>query len=273
VPADDEESGHRESMATLKQGAVRILESHPLGYVISVAILDRTDRFLPHEADYLGFAVIAQRGYPGPPVILDLGANRGHSARAFLKLLPSWQVISFEANPLHARWLEQIRRRFPERFSYHIAAIADRSGIAVDIFTPYYGSLAMHSSASTDAADAMRGVDEAWPRLKGRFRLCKDATKTLAVDDLSLAAGFVKLDIQGGELGALKGMEATVRRSQAILLVEMNLTKDDVVGYFDRLGYRPWSFDPISRCFRRTASRETRNLFFVPRCHERFLMP
>ena len=44
----------------LKKWGISLLERHPLGYALGVMLVNKTDLFLPHEADYLAFPVLAQ---------------------------------------------------------------------------------------------------------------------------------------------------------------------------------------------------------------------
>jgi hypothetical protein len=62
------------------------------------------------------------------------------------------------------------------------------------------------------------------------------------------AISFVKLDVEGGELQALRGMRETLRRTRAPVVVEflperMRLSGDDPDELLDLMsacGYRPW---------------------------------
>jgi FkbM family methyltransferase len=253
----------------LKDIAIKALESHPFGYRVGVFILDNTDLFLPHEPDYHGFSLIASRGFSGEKLILDLGANRGHSARAFMKLLPGWRALSFEANPIHKARLEAIRDRSGGRFDFRIAAIGDRTGEELEIFTPRFGPIVLHSAASIFRDEALAGVEQSWPRLKGKFSVTSGTSTSLALDDLDLEPGFIKLDIQGGELAALRGMSRMLARARPVLLIELNLSHQGIAAFMAERGYKPYWYDHASGRFHAGESRQTRNLFYLPTDHER----
>src|SRR4051794_19306051 len=91
----------------LKASVASALENHPLGYWLGVKLLTTTRLLLPHEDDYYAFPVLAG-AFPGP--FLDLGANQGHSARGFMKLVKGRAAFSVEANPFHRPRLEAIKR-------------------------------------------------------------------------------------------------------------------------------------------------------------------
>ena len=78
-------------LGLLKNIAVRVLESHPIGYILGAEMVTRLDFLLPHEQDFWGFRRLAAGRSEG--LFLDLGANLGHSARGFHKVVPGWQIF------------------------------------------------------------------------------------------------------------------------------------------------------------------------------------
>jgi len=253
----------------LKGRAASMLERHPLGYAIGGFLLERCDFLLPHEADYFGFPVLAACGVLGDGVALDLGANRGHSARAFLRLVPDLKVHSIEANPLHAACLARIQHRWKPRFSYAINAVSDFSGNQLTLYTPAYGAVRLHSATSIFEEEAAWAFEEAFPRLKGQYRIEVHRVQSLAVDDLGLDVAFAKVDVQGAETAALRGMRETIERSRPILLVEKSSSYKAVGRLLSGVGYEPWRFDPMIGKFRPGVgvfeSSHHSNVFFVPR--------
>lgn len=202
-----------------------------------------------------------------PKRILDIGANRGHSSRAFLKLLPDWDVVAFEANPLHEQKLEQIRRRNSSRFSFHVGAVTDVAKGGLTLFTPFYGQIAMHSASALSRSEALAGVDGAFPAQANQFTVQETTTPTLNIDSLNLDLSFVKLDIQGEELRALKGMSDTIDRCMPVILVEMNLTQSGISDFLTARGYTPFTYDAAKNVMVAgygPHSVQYRNQFFFP---------
>jgi len=229
---------------SLKKASMSVLEAHPLGYVLGGALLDRWNFLLPHEVDYHGIPVLAKCAFPPDGLVLDLGANRGHSARAFLYMLPQARVHSVEANALHQPSLEMIRRKFGERFSYSINAVSDISGEKLDLFTPCYGAIRLHSATSIFEEEARLAFEQAFPKLKTKLTMETTRVVTLTVDELELDISFAKLDVQGAELPALQGMRRTIERCRPCLLVEKSSAYvQQVAPFVADLGYRPWRFN------------------------------
>jgi len=260
---------------SLKQLAASFLEKHPYGYRVGVFALDNFDFLLPHEVDYFAFPILARAlGKVKSGTILDLGANRGHSSRAFLKLLPGWRVEAFEANPLHEKRLRQILRNNPSLFHYHIAAVTDSDKGGLELYTPMFQGMAMHSAAALSKEEALSGVEGAFPALTGRFSLTATVTPTIAIDDLALNCDFIKIDIQGEELNALKGMTQTIVRCQPVILVEMNLKQQGIGDFLEKLDYVAYTYDHASGRMLKgygTHTVQFRNQFFVARSIESVL--
>lgn len=255
----------------LKQNFVNFLEQHPLGYRLGVLALDHFDFLLPHETDYHAFPLFASALKPAHRCILDVGGNRGHSSRAFLKLLPEWQVIAFEANPLHKKKLESIKRKYPNRFDYHIKAASCLCGDDVTIFTPMYANIAMHSASALTEKDALEGVRDAFPNLADKFTLIETLTSTIAIDTLSLDASMIKIDVQGCEYEVLLGLSELITRCKPVILIEMNLKMTGVQQFFENKNYKPIRFYPeknqLTSGWNEVTLRD-RNQFFI---HESFL--
>lgn len=74
------------------------------------------------------------------------------------------------------------------------------------------------------------------------------ATGALALDDLATSTppDVIKIDIEGGEVDALKGAERTLRQRPPNLLIEVHSAalEEQCVAILDRHGYRPTVVDP-----------------------------
>jgi FkbM family methyltransferase len=246
----------------LKQFAVSILERHPYGYALGLAILESHAFFLPHEADFYAMPLVARSG---SGLFLDIGANRGHSALSFQKIMPGWQTLSIEANPLHEARLEDLKQRH-KFFSYHIAAADRVSGKAVTIWTPRYRGIYCHSAAAVERAKAVWAIEIAFPAQAPNFEYVPRKTRTLALDDLDLAPQLVKLDIEGNEVDALGGLTKTIDLHRPSFMIECNREGDHIFDSMRDLHYVSFSYDQSQHRLVRMdqAPTEGRNLFFIP---------
>jgi FkbM family methyltransferase len=252
-------------MNSLKQLGARVLEAHPLGYVVGVWLITHADVLLPHEQDYWGFRLLASGKPDG--LFLDLGANAGHSARGFMKIVPGWRVLSIEANPAHQRTLHRIALAH-QNFRFLIRAIDRISNEFKTIHVPYYRGLAMHSSAAMTLEDARSGIELSFPRHLENITYAQMRVETITIDDLNVQPNIIKLDIQGKELAALQGAEATLRNCSPDLLVELVLNPAPIVEFLRDRGYEAYEYDHSRAAFTIFAgrlSRRSRNVFFSRR--------
>ena len=159
----------------------------------------------------------------GVTTVLDCGANIGDHTRQYL----DWgmQVIAIEPNPLPFACLEH---NCPEATCLNIAA-SDHNGIL--------------RFAQLENVGASRVSDSGMLVVEGR-----------KLDDMGLPdPGFVKLDIEGFEVFALRGMIEMLKRAKPILFVEVNHgaleanghTPEDITSLLrDYVGYRSLKYYP-----------------------------
>lgn len=162
-----------------------------------------TGEWEPEETE-----VLRRQVRPGD-VVYDVGANVGYFTLLASKLVgPSGQVIAFEPNPAT---LVRLRHHLELNGATNVTVVpvglADRDGQAE-----------FHSVAGGNSgASALRPLDDS---LVTRIEL---ARLDRLVDELDLRLpDLVKLDVEGAELLALRGMESTLRRAPRVqVLVEI----------------------------------------------------
>ena len=175
-------------------------------------------------------------------VFLDVGANFGYyTLYAAMLGGPKGRVFSFEANPHLTPLIERsvYINGFPPRVKLFQNAVSDKSGKAqfgFDIHAPGGGGLA--SGGSTSPSIQKVEVDCA------------------RIDDLldpSVIADCIKIDVEGHELEALRGMEGLLRRSPDVNLIleyfpDMHGGGGEAVGMIDylaSLGFSVWRVNGV----------------------------
>ena len=249
----------------LKDRIAGLLEQHPFGYAFGVWLATSTDLFLPHERDYYAFRILARGRQTG--LFLDVGANRGHSARGFAKLVPGWRVLSIEANPLHERPLRALAAS-SDRFSYRIAAADATSGKTCELFVPSYRSVILHSAAATSEFEARDAVEKWLPRHAARVTYARVRSETVRIDDLDVTPDIIKCDIQGKELDALRGARRTLETASPDVLVEILAGQEQILDFMTSLGYSAFGYRHGARAFapwRAGDPQDSRNVFFSRR--------
>lgn len=180
----------------------------------------RAYRYLLWKSPEMGLLkFLADRG----KVSLDVGANLG--LFTYFLARTSRHVYAFEPNPFPLRALRAVA---DANVTVLPIAVSDRSGEA-ELVVPRTAK-----GWSNNGASLAKAGDTA----AGRVRVpCR------AIDDLDYQnVGFIKIDIEGHELAALKGAARTLERERPNLFIEnerlhAGQAADDVFAYLKDLDY------------------------------------
>lgn len=188
----------------------------------------------PHDPD---FWALRQLLAPGA-VCLDLGANRGQSIDAIRMMVPRAQILAFE--PQQAMYL-RLMERYPslEVYCWGAGEVNEELTLCV----PWYNGCRFDGAATLLPEDALTWLSYSINDFDPTRAYVEEATvKIVRLDDCDLPrVDFVKVDIQGFELPALRGAEGMLRRDQPILMVET--PDEDLVSYLAALGYQMYVWD------------------------------
>ena len=151
------------------------------------------------------------------PTIFDVGAHVGHITELYLRLFPTARVFAFEPAAEARKKLEEIAARNPGAKVFD-TAVSDRKGVSV-----FYQN-------SFSPTNSLHPVDDRATRHWDGRLLTPSATSevsTVALDEFCSEQGVnridvLKLDIQGGELAALRGTRRLLTE-QAVGLVYLEL--------------------------------------------------
>lgn len=158
-------------------------------------------------------------------VVLDIGANIGYFTLIMAK--QSKQLYAFEPESRNYQTLQKnIEFNNLENVHLHNVAVAEKSG-----------------SSTLHLCDTNRGMHRIY-----ESQWCKEGTvnvPTIAIDDLIEYADFIKMDIEGAELGALKGMKRLLKNHHPTLLMEFHppsiieygAQPKEIFDFVVRLGY------------------------------------
>jgi FkbM family methyltransferase len=160
---------------------------------------------------------------------VDIGCHIGSTLSHLLELAPRGHHAAFEPIPNKAEWL---RRRFPEVEVFEVA-LADRAGEAtfyINTKLTGFSGLQRHGEGGEHEALTVR---------------------TARLDELLVdrPIDFIKLDVEGGELGVLKGATAVLERWRPRILFECTkssmtahgIEAADVFGWLEAQGYAIWT--------------------------------
>lgn len=193
-----------------------------------------------HEAETT--AQLRQLLRPGM-VVLDVGAHVGYYTRLASQLVgETGQVIAFEPHPRNHHYLEDNTRKRPNVTRLQVA-LAEAEGTA-----ELHDYLMMSASGSLHYDEAMREVQMAQlseadiaPRIGRDFQPQTYTVRTAPMDALLQERGIaqvdvIKMDIEGAEIGALRGMPRTIQQSDSLALVME----------YNPLGLQAFGHDPVA---------------------------
>jgi FkbM family methyltransferase len=193
----------------------------------------------PHDPDFAAFAKL-----PGDGLFLDVGASIGQSALSFRIYNRRSPIVSLEPLPWHRGDLRFVKH-VVRRHRFIIAGAAEESRRAT-LFVPVLGSYrlpAQSSLAREDAVAVLRRL-EAEGADRKRLRLEEVEIELRRLDELGLDPAFVKIDVEGSELGVLEGMLETIERCTPVLMIERSEGIDRVVERLAERDYEAFVFDP-----------------------------
>ncbi len=223
------------------------------------AILGRYARKRVHEPD---FEFFRGRG-DGTGMLLDIGANAGQSALSF-RAVNRGPIISIEPNPGHERDLKLVSRIIKD-FEYRLCAVGAEPGRAT-LFVPVYGRIELTGEASLLADDAGRGfwVESHTADDASELELREIDVEVVRIDDLGLAPAWVKIDVEGAEMEALRGMERTLTEHRPVLMVEGSDTSyGDLLPWLADRGFSPFGYDAKNGTLFEKGDVPTLNIFFI----------
>jgi FkbM family methyltransferase len=143
---------------------------------------------------------------PLSPVIFDVGASNGKWSVAALKIIPDASLFLFEplvsVSTSYSEELQATLRAHPQMRHFFPVAIGDRNGtVDFHVTADNWGSTALdwkEDYCATPATVEMRTID------------------SVIAEGLAPLPDLIKMDIQGGELMALRGAIKTIPKLRAL---------------------------------------------------------
>jgi FkbM family methyltransferase len=188
----------------------------------------------------LAFRVMRALVKPGDTVI-DVGASMGVYTLELARLVgPRGRVHAIEPDPPSVARLEELRRARPN-ITLHPVALSDRSGTAT-LHIPMVGGRRVPTLASLSVPD--------WRVALDHVAVTVDLKPLDSIVPQAPPVSFVKIDVEGHELGVLRGASATLRALPAMLVeIEQRHQETDIRSTFDVIlafGYAGYAIGPRS---------------------------
>jgi FkbM family methyltransferase len=213
----------------------------------------------PDEPDLLAFKTFGRTS----GLVVDIGANGGQSAFAFAHLLKGHRIISFEPNP--ALWpdLDFAARWLGEKFCYRKLGLGPESA-TMTLFVPQIGELAITTRASLSRSDADAHCKLLETETGRSVSIIEIEVEIATFDSLDLKPDFVKIDVEGYELGVLQGMTRTLSEARPVIMAESNSNNEHCWAILNKFDYRIAWFDHGFGRFEERPTGKANNWFALP---------
>jgi FkbM family methyltransferase len=207
------------------------------GYGVGFQIFN-TSSYDPDEVNVVLQLLETRRENFGDGVVaVDCGANIGVHTIEWAKFMHGWgEVVAFEAQERIFYALAgniTLNNCFNARALW--AAIGSENGVIrvprLDYFTPSsFGSLEVRETSNPENIGQKVDYSDAGTQL----------TSMVTIDGFNFPRlDFLKIDIEGMEMEALKGAEKTIARTHPQILVEkIKSTETDITSFLSQLGYQ-----------------------------------
>lgn len=174
---------------------------------------------------------------------LDVGGNIGYFSVLLSSLVgPSGQVHVFEPNPIVAGYIQRSAHlNKAENIHLNQAAVSSDSGDEITLYVP----------VDANAADGGSGRSSLIPQ-SDIVRKREVRVPMVALDDYieqkQLVVDFIKIDVEGFEIEAFKGMSKTLTTHPPKVIVcevshrpECLASPEELIAYVSQFGYQPYS--------------------------------
>jgi FkbM family methyltransferase len=173
---------------------------------------------------------IIKQTMSGGGIGIDVGCHKGEILDQMIKYSPHVAHFGFEPLP---HMYEQLQKKYGKLCNILPYALSDATGTTVFNFVKNAPSYSGIQERKYDIANPIiEKIDVALRRMDD-------------VIDPNLKISLIKIDVEGAELGVLKGGISTIKRHKPVVLFEFGLgasdmygtTPNDIFDYFNTLDY------------------------------------
>lgn len=183
---------------------------------------------------------------------IDIGANYAYHTHRLAKICPNGKIIAFEPVPFTYRVCKKIIRYFSlKNVLLYQKGVGEKNGsIEFDLPLQDSGMASAGQAHVSGRNNDMEGKEQHY-KFSAKELV---SSEVIALDEFPLeldAIEFIKMDIEGYEYFALKGMKQILEKFKPIILLEINpfflkgfdINEADFSNLVSDLGYRLYRYD------------------------------
>jgi FkbM family methyltransferase len=222
---------------------------------------------IPHEKDYSYVRNVAL----STEAFLDIGANSGQSALSFALYNKKAKIFSFEPFPIQKTALNVVQLILGDRFRYYMIGVAEKDGVK-KLYCPAMNKVVLTQECTaykkllTDDGDTQSRIKKVFGN-KEAWTIEEQDVEMRSLDDFAIeeSIGFVKIDVQGGELDVIKGMKRIIKQDKPVLMVENGLNLKEIAEYLKEFSYEIRVFNKSTSVLEKPGKTlNALNVFFLP---------
>ena len=150
------------------------------------------------------------------PIIFDVGAHKGESINFFKSIFPRSLIYSFEPNPNNFTELDKVSKKFKTKAFQK--AISNKTG-SIDFFSQGISHLGGLLPIKSDSKDSLGySINAPNNLIRVESVTLNKLTRDIGITNIDI----LKIDVQGFELGVLKGASKILKNTN-IVVVEISL--------------------------------------------------
>jgi FkbM family methyltransferase len=187
---------------------------------------------------------------------IDIGANYAYYSHRLSFLCPKGQVYAFEPIPFTFKIAERIVKSFGLKnvSIYQLGVGNENSTVTFEVPLQSFGAYSAGQAHISGRDNELKGKEQHYQFASHEKVSCR----IVRLDDfkeINKKIAFVKIDIEGAELFALRGMKQLLLRDQPIVLLEINpfflegfhIREQELRDFFAETGYSIFMYDAASK--------------------------
>jgi FkbM family methyltransferase len=191
--------------------------------------------------------------------VLDIGANIGQSSYTFRKIFPNAEIHAFEPNPLIFEVLRKnLKKSKIQVYNFGLGQVNSTS----KIYIPEYKNVLFTGLGSCSQKQAENYLKRNIINFNSsKFSIFIQEIMIKTGDSLNFIPDFIKIDVEGFEVGVLRGLMDTIKKHRPIVLVECSNSYYEVNKLFNICSYHNLEYSKAEKSWIPSTGKNLMQIF------------